>query len=380
MGAPGELKVTLRHVVVVHGDTLWAAVPANNGANGPQWQWGKELLVGFTAGTFSAEAAGHQCTKDSAFESRLARSTDGGESWSVEAPQGYVGQAAPPEAPGIQAPLPAPADFTTPGFLLRVEGHGYHGNSAERWFTSTDRGATWSGPLGLGGLLDAPELAGMEFTGRTAYLVDGPRDLTLFLSARRRADGEPLKVALAEKPFVARTTDGGKTFRFLSWMVPWTDPARAVMPAPVRIGPGRMVAALRRKSPTSNWIECVQTMDGCRSWLPLARVGETETNNRYNGNPPAMIAHSSGSLCCVYGNRTDRVILARWSADAGGSWDAPVVLRSDFHSANGWPDLGYARLFERPDGRLVAAYFWCTTERPQTHVAATIFEPGRTGP
>jgi hypothetical protein len=51
------------------------------------------------------------------------------------------------------------------------------------------------------------------------------------------------------------------------------------------------------------------------------------------------------------------------------------VLRDDFSSANGWPDLGYPGLYQRRDGRLVAVYFWCTRERPQTHIAATIFKP-----
>lgn len=82
---------------------------------------------------------------------------------------------------------------------------------------------------------------------------------------------------------------------------------------------------------------------------------------------------TDGRLCAVYGNRTDRQMQARYSADGGATWSAPQVLRDDFRSANGFPDLGYPRLFQRADGRLVTTYFWCTAERPQTHIAATIF-------
>jgi hypothetical protein len=41
--------------------------------------------------------------------------------------------------------------------------------------------------------------------------------------------------------------------------------------------------------------------------------------------------------------------------------------------ANGSPDLVYPRLYQRRDGQLVAVYFWCTRERPQTHIEATVF-------
>ena len=41
------------HSVIVNFDpTAWAAVPANNGGSGPSWQWGDEILIGFTRGTF----------------------------------------------------------------------------------------------------------------------------------------------------------------------------------------------------------------------------------------------------------------------------------------------------------------------------------------
>lgn len=84
-------------------------------------------------------------------------------------------------------------------------------------------------------------------------------------------------------------------------------------------------------------------------------------------------AHADGRLCCACGNRTERRLLARFSADGGASWGEPLILRDDFHSANGWPDLGYPRLYQRRDGRLVVVYFWCTRDRPETHIEATIF-------
>jgi hypothetical protein len=357
----------VRHVVVYHDPVRWGAVPANNGANGPVWQWGEELLVGFTVGTFAKAEKGHQCSYDAPFHSWLARSPDGGESWQSWKPEGYAGQ------PAAARTLNAAIDFTAPGFALRVEGNGYHGNSGCRWFASADKGSSWQGPFDFASLMDHPELTGKEFTGRTAYLVNGPGELILFLSVRRAQDADRLKVAIPEKTFLARTTDGGRSFDFVSWVVPWTEPSRAVMAAPVRLSAASIVAALRRKSQTNNWIDCYHSANNGLHWSHLSRVGDTEVGNNCNGNPPALVAMADSRLCCVYGNRTERKMLARYSADAGRTWGEPVVLRGDFHSANGWPDLGYPRLFQRPDGRLVTAYFWCTRERPQTHIEATVF-------
>jgi hypothetical protein len=236
-----------------------------------------------------------------------------------------------------------------------------------------DRGASWRGSFGFDGLLDHPELRGLEFTSRTAYLVDGPPALTLFGSARARPSENPLNVVY-DKAFLARTTDGGRTFDFVTWIVDRDDPYRAVMPAPVRLDGGRLAAALRRKSATENWIDLYRSKDHGASWSWLSKVGNTEAGNRFNGNPPALVRLRDGRLCCAYGNRSDRQIAARVSEDGGETWGPVQVLREDFQSVNGWPDLGYCRLFQRSDGRLTVVYFWCSPERPQTHIEATVFD------
>lgn len=363
----------LVHRVVYYEPDRWAAVPANNGGNGPIWQWGDELLVGFTRGVFAKTERGHQCSYEHPFESWLARSRDGGETWQTWMPDGYAGDLNTAEA----GDAPGAIDFTSDGFVLRVEGAGYHGNEAARWFYSDDRAETWRGPYRFAGLLSHPELADKEFTARTGYIVDAPRDLLLFLTVREPAGERKLNVMFREKSFLARSTDGGSSFSFVSWIVPWDDPYRAAMPAPVRTSAARLVAAVRRKSGEHNWIDCFASDDNGDSWAFLSKVGDTEVGNNHNGNPPALIRMADGRLCAVYGNRSDRQIVARYSSDGGATWTDPQVLRDDFQSANGSPDLGYARLFQRTDDSLVTAYFWCTAERPETHIESTIFEAPR---
>lgn len=368
------------NAVVYHDESHWSAVTANNMGNGPTWQWGDELLAGFTRGAFGADGGFHQCNPNKPFESWLARSTNGGETWKAWRPEGYAGYAG-RQSPQLQ-PAPGGIDFTTPGFVMRVEGFGYHGNAGAHWFYSQDRGANWYGPYEFADLLGDGELRDKEFTARTGYIIDSPNEMHIFLSARRtpqarlsdegtqRADGG---VRLEEKCFLARTTDAAKTFSFVSWVPPWEDPHRAIMPAPARLSESRIIVALRRKSTTRNWIDCFNSEDNGKSWSFLSEAAQTEAANEFNGNPPALVRMSDGRLCCVFGNRSTEQIIAKYSPDGGKTWSDGWVLREDFHSASGTPDLGYPRLWQRKDGKMVVVYFWCTAERPQTHIAATIF-------
>ncbi len=354
------------HTLVTYDAAHWDAVPANNGGNGPIWQSGDELLVGFSRGVFSGAGTGHQCDNAFPFESWLARSRDGGGSWHVWRPSPYAGLSQTPQH------LTASLDVSAPGFVMRVEGNGYHGNTGAQWFYSHDAGESWRGPYEFGNLLNSSELAGLEFTARTAYLVNGPRELDLYLSVRSQPADDALTVVFSDKPFLARSTDGGLTFEFVSWIVPRDDPARAVMPAPVRLSDGYLVVALRRRSPVANWIDCYTSTDDGWTWAFLSKVADTTDDGRFNGNPPALIRLADGRLCCAYGNRSHRQIRARFSEDAGATWGPELILRDDFRSANGSPDLGYCRLFQRSDGSLVVVYFWCTADRPETHIEATV--------
>ncbi|MBM4083467.1 MAG: hypothetical protein FJ272_01635, partial [Planctomycetes bacterium] len=79
-----------KNVVVFAEPGSFAGWPANNGA----WTWndGKEILVGFTKGPF-VEQEGHNIGKKDR-KNLLARSTDGGTTWSTEEPSNFVGKSA----------------------------------------------------------------------------------------------------------------------------------------------------------------------------------------------------------------------------------------------------------------------------------------------
>ena len=358
----------MEHVIVCHDKNKWNAVPANNGANGPQWQWGDEMLAGYTSGEAQFTEPGHQVDYIHPHASYLARSMDGGETWTTWRPDNYPGCTRTYiDEPGV---IKEGLDLTSPGFVMRIEGNGYHGNSGSRWFYSMDKGQNWDGPFSFGSLLSHPELEGKEFTGRTAYIVDSSKECLLFLSVRE-SKKQSLGVSITDKVFLAKTSDGGCSFDFISWIVPPRDPHRAVMPAPVRITGQKLIVSVRRKDKDNKcWLDCYSSDDNGASWKHISRIAETGGGN---GNPPAMIKMSDGRICCVYGNRDRRQMLAVFSSDEGNNWNNELILRDGFVSKNGWADLGYPRLFERTDGKLVAVYFWCSNKKPETHIEATIF-------
>jgi len=362
----------MKHVVVAHDPTKWCGTPANYSGNGPTWQWGEELLIGYGSGKAQFEKMAHQIDLNDpdSHRNHLARSKDGGATWETWVPE----HGSPPAKDNLAEKAKRvleEIDFSSPGFVMQVSG--------TAWFCSLDRGASWRGPFTFGSLPDHPELANTEFTPRTAYLVSSPRECLVFLSVRIKG-GEKLgemQLSATDKVFLARTTDGGKSFEFVSWIVSFADPYRAVMPAPVRISRDKLVVAIRRRNLRKDihddicWIDCYESMDNGQTWAFISKVCETGFEN---GNPPAMIQLADGRLCCVYADRSRLLLLAKYSKDEGKTWGDEQVLREDYKSKTGYrADSGYPRLFQRPDGKLVTVYFWCTPERPETHIAATIF-------
>jgi hypothetical protein len=363
----------MKDVVVASEVGKFCGWPANNGI----WRWdnGREILVGFSFGDF-VEQQGHNLKGGSdatlGVVSRLARSRDGGLTWTVEDPDRFVGDG------GVAADSPGGFDFQAPGFALRVVGVGYHGSQdpAGSLFVSGDRGRTWRGPYRFGALMKDANLQGMALTARTRYLATGPSSCLLFMSARPSAS-VPGQIA-TDKSFVAETTDGGRSFHFVSWIVPLQDPYRAVMPAVGRLADGTILAVLRRRDVADNhapcWVDCYASRENGRSWSFSSRVGQTGAEN---GNPPALTVLQDGRVVCAYGDRSRDKLFARVSADGGKSWGEEIVLREDFQLDRfGDHDFGYPQLTTNERGEVVTLYYWATKELTQQHIAATIWKPG----
>ena len=362
------VTVPARHVFVYNELGSFAGWPANNGI----WSWEDEILVGFHTGHYKPSIHGHSIDGDKPQRKLLARSLDGGETWTIEEAEAFDND----DEDDAQL-LPAPIDFDHPDFALHCDGGIFH--------ISYDRGKTWEGayrfPLDLVKYWVSHDLETWEgpyikedLTSRTDYIVRSKDDCLFFLSAKE----ERVEANLQDRAFCARTTDGGKTVEFLSWM---TDDisVRSVMPSTVRISENQLVSAMRRKKEVrlseapdirKNWIDVYTSEDNGQSWKFLSKVADTD-KGKHNGNPPAMVRLRDGRLCVTYGYRSFPYgIRARISNDEGKTWEPDIHLRDDGRS---W-DFGYTRTVQRSDGKLVTIYYYTTQENPEQHIVATIWD------
>ena len=224
-----------------------------------------------------------------------------------------------------------------------------------RFYYSYDRGRTWKGPYRL------PKFGQKRIMARTDYLVFGPRECLVMLTAAKTNGDEG-------RPFSCLTTDGGATFEFRSWIGP-EPKGFSIMPSTVRLAGGKLATAIRRKEGRMGFIDLYESGDEGRSWKHIAKPAKT---GQHNGNPPSMILLADGRLCLTYGHRSRlRGIRARLSGDGGKTWGKEIMLRQDGRT---W-DLGYPRTVQRGDGKIVTIYYFTTEAHPEMHIAATIWKP-----
>jgi hypothetical protein len=358
------------HRIVYHEDGKFLGWPANNGF----WTSdGENLLVGFTRGDYQLQG-GHNIGGN--IRSWLARSTDMGQTWTAWDPDGYVGDFG--DTPESQT-LTSPLDFSHPQFVMRVVGIGYLASQDRKahFFYSYDLGKTWNGPYAFGttDIRQWPELTAAygnnaELTPRTDYIVESSNSMLVFMSARPVGSGLP-----ADRLFCVRTTDGGQTFNWVGWVVPPSDPYRAVMSQTVRLDNGKLISVVRRREVSEvNWVDAYVSTNNGQSWTHTSQVG---TTGAHNGNPPGLSVTGNGRLVAVFGHRQigNSNMRVAYSDDEGQTWSEPKILRDDYGSEGGddCQDLGYPLVKRLADGKMIAIYYWSTLENLH-HIAATIWD------
>ena len=306
----------------------------------------------------------HHIDRDRPEEHWQARSRDGGQSWSLEHPLDK-GQLIPygdalhgTATPGIAIPplqdCPGGIEFTHPDFALVAKMSSAHAGQS-RFYYSYNRGHDWIGPFGL------PNFGTAGTAARTDYLVDGVHGLTMFLTAAKPNGREG-------RPLAIRTGDGGKSWGFLSW-IDENPEGFSIMPATVRLSETELLTVVRRRTDSRRWNAAYRSLDNGASWQlagdPVEDLGE--------GNPPALVRLRDGRVCLAYGYRAPPFsICAKLSSDGGRSWSEEIVLRDD--GAN--RDIGYPRMVQRSDGKLVVVYYFSDLKTgPERYIAATIWDP-----
>ncbi|MEZ4867275.1 MAG: sialidase family protein [Caldilineaceae bacterium] len=363
----------MQHITIYREPGRFAGWPANYGI----WHWGDEIVVGFTAGYTDPAGGFHARDKSRSFLPMQARSLDGGLTWTVaetpcHRPAGRGLSADEHMNPalhvrdvldgpdGLQV-CPGHIDFTPPDFALMCARSGLRAGSVSWFYVSTDRCHSWQGPYRL------PMFGMTGIAARTDYLVNGPHDCLLFLTASK-ADGNEGRV------FCARTTDGGASFQLHGLVGP--EPAGfEIMPASLHIAPARILVAVRVKHDAAEFTTAQHTIDLYASddnGATWSYFNQPVTDTGRGGNPPTLTRLLDGRICLTYGYRAEPYgMRAQLSADDGATWGEAIILRAD----GGNHDIGYPRTVQRPDGTIVTVYYYNDDANGDRYLAATLWRP-----
>lgn len=371
------------HVVVYREEGKFAGWPANYG----MWAWGDEIVVSFTQCTFLAGAGFHARSPELPAYPLQSRSRDGGRTWATirtPAPSPgdrgfsadehmvsdlWVAKAIEMKLELLPRSCPGGIDFTHTDFAMLCARTGLGRGTLAWFYVSNDRARTWQGPFSL------PKFDQPGIEARTDYIVNGPDDCMVFLTASRQTGGNPRSAGgEGAGVFMARTREGGKNFHLVSW-VGASEENMMIMPSSIRLGLQTILTAIRcyaivgdsETAPT--WIDLYESTDNGDSFHYLNRpVPDTGPG----GNPPAMIQLKDGRLCLTYGYRAAPFgIRSRLSEDGGKTWGKVIHLRDD----GGCADLGYPRTIQRTDGKIVTTYYFNTHPDTERFIAATLWKP-----
>ena len=363
----------IKHIKVYYEPGMYGGWPANNGI----WIWGNEILAGFSKGFYKdLGPERHNMDREKPELHLLARSLDGGETWNVEDP-GKTGGMVPSgifmAVPRTDLPQQASKDFTNainfehPDFALTARCNDT-GSGQSRFWYSYDRGHTWTGPF------DLPNFGASGTAARTDYIIDNEKECTMFITVSKENGREG-------RPICIRTTNGGESWSRVSLIGPEPE-GYSIMPASVRISKNEILVLVRNRVKNKSWIEGYLSKDNGQTWTHLNNPAE----DTGVGNPPALVKMTDGRICLIYGYRADEGsilaktktsdIRAKISNDNGKTWSRDYILRND----GSGQDIGYPRVVQRPDGKIVAIYYFMDKETgPERYISATIWDPPAIG-
>ena len=365
------------HRIIYRNETEFSSHPFLGGL----WRTGNgDLLVGFTRTSCSYGSAAdvhHDVITGLRRQMCTIRSTTNGRNWDPESLQVVFET---PETPEDSAeaedeePIRDPDDpdvivamWTTPALLVP---------EARPWLRiSTDGGRSWRRPVKL----PMFKLASLSGHGSFTRRQDG-----LWIAGLTAASQD----GWSRRPVLYGSWDGA-CWTFLSFVTPPPEDSLVEAPRtgtprfgahrymytrPLSLRDGRILVSVRcQRDPTSAfWTEIFESVDGGRTFGFLSRVNDW-------GAPGDLVEMRDGRIACVYGYRLPPYgVRARTSADGGRSWSRELVLRDDGGS---W-DLGYPRVIEHEEGRLLAVYYMNRADDPiqmnggVRHIAMTEFTPG----
>ena len=342
----------IKHVTVYYEAGMGGYWPASY----PVFARGDEILIGFSKVYYKdLGPERHAIDRDKPSYVRFARSLDGGETWRIETPKDSVF-----DHSVTLRNCNEGMHFHHPDFLLAASTNSVHAGQSRFWY-SYDRGHRWKGPCRL------PDFGTLGTAARTDYIIDGNRDMMLFLTVAKSSGREG-------RTMVAHTTDGGIEWSFRSWIGPEPD-GFSIMPASVRLSDSELLVTVRRREGPKRFISAYKSGDNGRTWTYI-----NDPANTGIGSPPAMIQLKDGRIALAYGYRSDHgsSLMITFSSDSGRTWGNAIELRGGDGADR---DIGYPRMVQRTDGKLVILYYWNHALQengaPYRYIASTIVNPDK---
>ena len=359
----GEHENNIEHGTVYFEEGRFAAWPANHGI----WSWENEILVGFVEASHE-EKTGHTYDQSTARD-KYARSRDGGLTWVIEDSyeKGQTGWRYNNRLPDDKAESPTELkesiDFNHPDLALTFL-RATNQTGPSHFYYSYNRGNLWNGPY------EIPRLGTRGIITRTDYIIDGKHELTAFLTVAKSDDREGRIVCV-------RTTDGGINWEIVSWIGP--EPGRFdIMSSSLRLSGSEILTSIRtRKGDGQDLITSYLSEDNGETW---ERLRDPVVDTGRGGSPPALVQLNDGRLALgyIYRSQYGSRVNVRFSSDNGRSWSDEIVLRCG-DGAN--RDVGYPRMVQRPDGKLLLIYYWNNVgleeAKPYRYIASTLFDPDK---
>lgn len=354
---------SIQHGIVYYEEGRFAGWPANHGI----WSWENEILVGFVE-AHHKETTGHNYDQSTSRD-KYARSQDGGLTWIIEDAyeQGQTGwrynNVLPDDKAKPPMDLSESIDFNNPNLALTFL-RATNNIGPSHFYYSYDRGNLWRGPFKL------PNLGTRGVATRTDYIVDGKHELMVFLTVAKSNDREGRIVN-------ARTIDGGISWEMVSWIGPEPE-GLDIQPSSVRLSSSEILTVIRtKKANGQDLLTSYLSEDNGETWEQL-RDPVTDTGR--GGSPPALVKLDDGrlALAFIYRSEYGSRVNVRFSSDNGRSWGCEIMLRGG-DGAN-W-DVGYPRMVQRSDGKLVLIYYWNNVHqegaKPYRYIGYTIFDPNK---
>ena len=262
----------------------------------------------------------------------VVRSRDGGRTWGE--------QVTVFDLPGHDDAIDAMGCLSDGTLIAGVVSYTWTGKryTGEGWSADTytlrsqDHGLTWSKPVRL----ETTPLGWLYPFGRPVELEDGTVLLSGHGAPSPREPNQPMT------SFLVRSRDGGRTWGEYTVIARhFNETCMVLLPS------GKLAAALRKDGGSTS---LSFSSDGGKTWSQPAQVtGRAE-------HPADLLMLADGRLLMTHGVRHQPYgVRAMISRDEGATWEKQNQILLAWDGDHG--DLGYPASIQRPDGRIVTAYY-----------------------